>query len=161
VNTEQPKEARASSAKEARASSAKERPLEINAEEVLAAAGTRSVFQMGNSTDSAADTTHSEPADRAATGPLELKVGERQLYIEIHPEPSEEELAAIAAAIVALVGSMKSSRPAALSLQSSSAMRAAAWKAARRARPTPHLIRGVEPGIAWKLSGLLGKPYGR
>ena len=134
--------------------SGQEEPIEIKAEEVLAAAGTGFVSPTRGATTSGT-------AGEKAASPLEFRLGEKQLHLEIYPEPNEEELAAISAAIVTLVQSMQISRSSTRLLLTSSSLRAAAWKAARRPRPTPHLIRGLEPGIAWKLSGLLGKPYGR
>lgn len=84
------------------------------------------------------------------------------LRLQIEPEPTEEESAAITAAVTALLEqSLTTPRVASASPSTTAAMRGAAWKAARRPRPTPHLIKGVEPGTAWRLSGLLGKPFGR
>ncbi|MER3395557.1 MAG: hypothetical protein C4318_06975 [Acidimicrobiia bacterium] len=79
----------------------------------------------------------------------------------ITPEPTPEETSAITAAVVAIMQSEASASTERQRATIEPSKKRAAWKAARRPRPTPHLMKGLEPSFAWKLSGLLGKPYGR
>lgn len=78
---------------------------------------------------------------------------------EIVPEPSPEEASVITAALIS-VFERRRSRPQ-KQRRIGEIQSRTAWKAARRPRPTPHLIKGIEPSLAWKLSGLIGKPFGR
>lgn len=78
---------------------------------------------------------------------------------EIVPEPSPEEASVICVAVLTIIARH---RPKAKkSARTYERLNPAVWKAARRPRPTPHLIRGIEPSIAWRLSGLIAKPFGR
>ncbi len=78
----------------------------------------------------------------------------------IEPEPLPEEASAITTALITVLSGR---RPKRRTDEEWAAIRArrAIWQAARRPRPTPHLLRGIEPSTAWKLSGLIGKPFGR
>ncbi len=78
----------------------------------------------------------------------------------IEPEPSPEEASAITAALITVLSGQRQKRRTDAEWAAIRARRAI-WQAARRPRPTPHLLRGIEPSTAWKLSGLIGKPFGR
>lgn len=83
--------------------------------------------------------------------------------ITIRPEPTEEEAALIAAAVEMLLEQEAAeARSAGGASKRLSPWRSAApWRAATRPRPASQLPKGVAPSLAWRLSGRIGKPFGR